>query len=72
MNRPANPSVPRTTVAAFLLGVCLLVLDWTLPTVPVLGWLLSAVGTLAVIVGGISVTLWRVRRGDRPQDGSSP
>ncbi|MFF3018199.1 hypothetical protein [Streptomyces sp. NPDC057939] len=49
--------------------MCLLVLFGTLPTGPVLGRLLSMVGTLAVIVGGISVTLWRVARGDRPPGG---
>ncbi|MFF9638793.1 hypothetical protein ACF1D2_29965 [Streptomyces bacillaris] len=48
--------VPWTAVAGLLLGICLMVLADTLPSTPLLGWLLSLTGTLAFMAGAIRLT----------------
>ncbi|MBK5993346.1 hypothetical protein ACFV6B_40980 [Streptomyces microflavus] len=53
---PTGFMVPRTAVAGLLLGVCLMVLSSTLPSTPLLGWLLPSTGTLAFATGAISLT----------------
>ncbi|MET9470213.1 hypothetical protein ABZY44_36560 [Streptomyces sp. NPDC006544] len=67
--RPAGPPVPRTAVAALLLGVCLLVLAVTLPGGRAPGGLLAGAAVLALVAGGGRLLLWSALCGDPQKDG---